>query len=406
MKILLVAYACEPNKGSEPGVGWNWAIHLTKYADVTVLTRTNNRAQIEAALSQYEANNVKFIYYDLPYLASLKKKLPVALKLYYLCWVIGVKNFIRRNIPIANVDIVHFITFNTFLIPPPIYGLGARSIWGPVGGGIFGHLESFRKMSFRSYLTELARSKLIKLCAHSTLYRKGLTKYDKVIFSNTETGRLLGEESRLVQLETGISRMGIHSAEPGRSSPKEYLNLLFCGAFVPRKGLHLLLVALKDIKCKVDLTVIGDGRWRAKLIRMTRQLGLQNVHFLGFIPHEQIMGYYDQADVFVFPSIRDTSGNVVLEAMSQGLPIIAFDHHGVHDILTNACAIKIAVTSYIDMVTNLRKAIEYLANNPSIRTEMGQCSRQRIAEQFLWEDKARRMIEIYKRVLNEGFANS
>ena len=49
MKILLSAYACEPNKGSEPGVGWHWALELGYLGhDVWVLTRANNRPAIEA----------------------------------------------------------------------------------------------------------------------------------------------------------------------------------------------------------------------------------------------------------------------------------------------------------------------------------------------------------------------
>jgi len=67
MKILLSAYACEPWKGSEPGVGWHWALELARQGhEVTVLTRANNREPIEVALKSHVPKGLQFFYYDLP----------------------------------------------------------------------------------------------------------------------------------------------------------------------------------------------------------------------------------------------------------------------------------------------------------------------------------------------------
>ena len=118
------------------------------------------------------------------------------------------------------------------------------------------------------------------------------------------------------------------------------------------------------------------------------------------------MLFQSNSDLFIFPSLRDTSGNVVLEAMSQGLPIIAFDHQGMHDILTDKCAIKIPVTNYEKMVRDLAKAIDKIATNCELREKMGNASLQRIKDNYLWDDKSKRMIEIYKEVLNENSSSS
>ena len=76
MKILLSAYACEPNTGSEPNVGWNWALGLSDLGhNVTVITRKNNESKIKRFLSNKIKNKINFIYYDLPtWLQYLKKK--------------------------------------------------------------------------------------------------------------------------------------------------------------------------------------------------------------------------------------------------------------------------------------------------------------------------------------------
>ena len=63
MRVLLSAFACAPNRGSEPGVGWNWALALAKNNDVTVLTREENRREIEAYKKE---NDILFKYSVLP----------------------------------------------------------------------------------------------------------------------------------------------------------------------------------------------------------------------------------------------------------------------------------------------------------------------------------------------------
>ena len=66
LKIFISAYACEPGKGSEPGIGWNVVNELAKYNEVHVLTRSNNRESIESALAEKTEATPVFHYYDLP----------------------------------------------------------------------------------------------------------------------------------------------------------------------------------------------------------------------------------------------------------------------------------------------------------------------------------------------------
>ena len=73
-RVLLSAYACEPVKGSEPGVGWNWVRQLSQFAEVWVLTRANNRNSIEAAIAEHPLPHVHFVYYDLPRWMSFWKR--------------------------------------------------------------------------------------------------------------------------------------------------------------------------------------------------------------------------------------------------------------------------------------------------------------------------------------------
>ena len=76
LKILLSAYACEPGRGSEQGVGWNWARQMAKEHEVWVVTRANNRMPIETALAWDPLPNAHFVYYDLPRWARRWKRGP------------------------------------------------------------------------------------------------------------------------------------------------------------------------------------------------------------------------------------------------------------------------------------------------------------------------------------------
>ena len=70
LRVLMSAYACEPGKGSEPGVGWNLAKAMATRHDVWVVTRANNRPVIESELEEQPVPNLHFLYYDLPRWAS------------------------------------------------------------------------------------------------------------------------------------------------------------------------------------------------------------------------------------------------------------------------------------------------------------------------------------------------
>src|SRR5437660_12518213 len=88
LKVLISAYACEPNKGSEPEVGWQWALQMARFHDVTVLTRANNQPTIEPELARLEGKQPlpRFVYHDRgPSLLEFKR-LFKAVTIYYLLW--------------------------------------------------------------------------------------------------------------------------------------------------------------------------------------------------------------------------------------------------------------------------------------------------------------------------------
>ena len=90
VRILAIAYACEPGQGSEPGAGWIWSRMLARVGETWVITRRNNRSAIEEGLRSLSLDvSPRFVYVDLPEWARFWKRGQRGIRLYYLLWQIA-----------------------------------------------------------------------------------------------------------------------------------------------------------------------------------------------------------------------------------------------------------------------------------------------------------------------------
>jgi L-malate glycosyltransferase len=131
-------------------------------------------------------------------------------------------------------------------------------------------------------------------------------------------------------IHNGIDWRAIHSASPSPDGS----DLIYVGRLQPHKNVDCLLHALallRDRKCTLSLTIVGDGPERAALESLTRQLGLKpQIRFLGALPRdEDVHSHLKAARIFVHPSTKEGGGSITsLEANAAGLPVIAFRHPG------------------------------------------------------------------------------
>ena len=122
--------------------------------------------------------------------------------------------------------------------------------------------------------------------------------------------------------------------------PRKYENktsinkLLYVGTIEKRKGIHLLLEALKEVREEYELNLIGgykpDNDYYLSLLGLLKDNNLKGkVFFRGRVSNEELRNYYMQSSVFVFPSLHEGYGMVIIEAMSYGLPVIAFNNSAI-----------------------------------------------------------------------------
>ncbi len=132
LKVLMSAYACEPNQGSEPEVGWQWALQMARFHEVTVLTRANNRAGIEAGLASLgdRQPRPRFVYHDRhPFLMAMKRRWKT-IQLYYLLWQKSARGVIERLHQAHQYDLMHHVTFAGFRYPVAVWGHMCRASGG------------------------------------------------------------------------------------------------------------------------------------------------------------------------------------------------------------------------------------------------------------------------------------
>ena len=116
-KILVSAYGCEPFRGSEAGVGWNWILQMAQENKLYVIARANDQKKIETYLPKKIENNVTFFYYDTCDLLKKVKKKDKGLYLYYCFWQIGIIPLVRKIIKKYNTDYTMQLTFGSLLMP-------------------------------------------------------------------------------------------------------------------------------------------------------------------------------------------------------------------------------------------------------------------------------------------------
>ncbi len=136
MKILLSAYSCQPDRGSEPGIGWNWAFEIAKRGhEVWVLTRINNQQNIEKYIATHEGyDTVHFAYHEAaePWLYL---KPYIGIHVYYQIWQKSIVPVAMEMDKRINFDIIHHITFGVFRQNTYLHHLGKPLFLGPLGGG-------------------------------------------------------------------------------------------------------------------------------------------------------------------------------------------------------------------------------------------------------------------------------
>jgi glycosyltransferase involved in cell wall biosynthesis len=350
MKLLISAYACAPNRGSENACGWNFTSEVARLGyDATVLVSSAHRTAILAATQQEPAlQRIRWLFPEVASWTLEQGKEPVWERTYNLLWqreALGVARTLHREQPF---DLVHHLTWGGVRAPTFLGTLGAPLIIGPIGGGETSPGKLRDRFSLRGRVLERVRDLSNATIEFNPIVRQGL-RNASVIFARTpDTRNSLSPTLRAktyVRIEMGVTPAQIGAPRPLRQMPRR---LLYAGRLLYWKGVHIAIEAMSRLVAHMPdahLTIVGNGpeETRLKSEIAQRKLGA-NITLVSWIPQEQLLHLYDTHDVLVFPSLHDSGGWVVLESLCKGLPVACLDLGGPKEIVTPRSGIIVDTT--------------------------------------------------------------
>jgi glycosyltransferase involved in cell wall biosynthesis len=404
-RVLLLAYACSPYVGSEGGVGWHRVVETGKYFDTWVIC---GKREFEVDIIRYlkahgELPGVHFCFIPRTRMEKWIWKMPGGVYIGYNSWhkraYLTAVNLHRKY----NFDLVLQVNWTGFREPGYLWKLGIPFVWGPVGGTQNIPLRFLMQSGLAGAIKEGTRTVLNWLQLRFSPRVRHAAKTAAILLTSNSTGfkdfqRVHNVKPRLL-LETGVTSIKYKvSINRNLGNP---LKILWSGELRYHKAFPLLLRALSKMppQYAYALKILGRGPLEQKWRGLSRQLGVEPFcEWVGWLPHADALREYEWADVLVFTSMRDTSGNVILEALGHGVPVICYDHQGAGDIINDSCGVKIPVATPNKMVADLTHAIEILIKDRATLEALSRGAAER-AKEYLWSNIGAQLAQLYNQIL-------
>ena len=383
MKILLSCFACDPTRGSECFVGWNWATQVYAGMPKIVLTRTHHRTVLE----RQDIANTEFAYFELPFCRELSHHNPM-MKLYYMAWQFAVLPYAMYLVFSRRVTVVQHLTYNTLDFPGVLWMIpGTHFIWGSVGGGQVPP-RSLKSYYGRDWQRQLRRMFVKRMSWTNPLLRLALWRARLVFAANTDTFRILEPLMPDPRRLHRILETAIHAVGPSVALRPGPIRVVWIGRFEPRKAPHLAVEIARRIEQiapgRFMLRMIGEGEMWQKVHESAACDG--NIVVSPPVPFSEMPQIYRASDILLFTSLQDTSGNVVLESMSHGIPVLALDHQGSADMLREGGGVLVPPGEAGPVIEGFCAGLLQLAE-PQVYAKASADAVTNVAANFLWSTK-------------------
>lgn len=412
MKVLINAYACSPGMGSEPGMAWNWVVNLAKFCELYIITEGEFREKIDAVVPTLEQGGNMHFYYN-----------PVSDEIRKMCWNQGDWRFYKyyrqwqwKTYLIAKdicekekIAVLHQLNMIGFREPGYLWKLskenGAPFVWGPIGG-----LKQFPT----AYLKEagLKMQLFMRLKNFLNIWQ---LKHEKRVDEALKTAKLLissiPDSYRALKKYKGLESIVIpetgcflsEDISTSRFDTEEF-HIMWVGKFDFRKQLPLALQAValaKNPKLKLDVYGSGSVGQVEMAKNIAEELGISDlVIWHGNQQNDVVMEAMRKAQLFFFTSVNEDTSTVVLEAVSNRLPVVCFDACGMSAVIDDSVGRKIALSHPSQSAHDFAQILNELEGNRALLKQLSENCKQRQME-LSWEVKARKVVEEYERIIGK-----
>ena len=407
LKILINAYACSPNWGSEPGMAWNWITNIAKHCRCFVITEGEWRNEIEEVLKTHPLReNITFFYN------------PVPQKVRDMCWNQGDWRFYyyyrkwqKSTLKLAeqickehNIDITHQLNMIGFREPGLLWKIkGVKHVWGPIGSMGEIPLQFLQDLPVKVRLKQSLKNFITRYQIKHSPVKDAIKNCDALIaaldVTRDQIKKNYGIEVPVIG-ETGLKpNDGYKHAEcTGRP-----IELLWVGRFIPTKKLSIALEALARVKTPNDfrLHIVGSGTDEEvqQYKSLAEELGVNGIcTWYGKIPNEQVQRMMREKDLFFFTSVFEGGPHVILESITNNIPILCFDTCGQGVVVDESIGMKVPLTNQEEGVVAFAEKLDYINNNRTLLAQMSaNCTKKQ--QELSWDSKVGKMIEIYNSII-------
>jgi len=415
LKVLVSAFACDPLGESGLGtgediLGWNLIRQLGRFHELWVLASSKNRPHIESFLKTSPQLHIRFFFLDLPrVLQKLAEASKGGIQVYAYIWQVKAFFLARRLHRRIHFDVFHQTTYaNDWMASYIGAFLPVAYIRGP-GGGTHPVPRAFLKgHSFFKMAWEYMRIYGRRVFRWDPVFIIGQRRARALLVCNPEARAAIPPAWRSkVHLYpvNGMTPQDLKVIDGIREAPRSNrFRVLSVGRFIPLKGFSLAIRAfglLADVCRGAELRIFGEGPDKNDLETLARALGLEKrVRFFPWAKRENILAEMKSCDCFLFPSLYDGGGAVVVEAMAAGVPVVALRSGGPAFHVQDEWGILVEPKDPEFAVREMARALTELASSPRRGQSLGRAARRRVEEFYAWDMLGRRMKGIYDRALD------
>ena len=405
--MLVSCYACDPELGSEPGMGGNWVLQLARHHDLWVLTEQNHYAP---ALADYLERHCPELKPAIHIVGIPRRRFGENLwhdffyYWTYRCWQKDAYREAQRLAEQIDFDLVHQLNMIGYREPGYLWKLPIPFVWGPIGGhaqmpwrflGALGPRGAFQ-YGIRNVLNwlQMRTSHRVKEAMRKATVLLAATREDQAAIR-----RIHGRDVVLLNEQGTTPIASITKREP--FDGQRPLRVVWCGIFVARKALPLALRVLQIVarEIPIELHIVGSGACEGEWKSLAERLGVAAFCcWHGMLPHAQALEIIQRSDVMLLTSLQEGTPAVVVEAIQSGVPVICHDKCGFSTVVTEASGVKVPVKNPRLSSESFAEAMVRLARNPELLQSLSQGALQRGGE-ITWPNQAKIMLDCYQQAI-------
>jgi glycosyltransferase involved in cell wall biosynthesis len=422
LNIIIIAHEVCPYSGSECSIGWNTIINIAEHHNLTVLHASTNQkysVNYEQNINKFllessKALNIQFISIPQPKINIFFSKInkisknyaigfPIIYQFIYRLWL---KKSLKKATILSKKNtyhIAHHITSIHIVNPSNAYKLKIPFVWGPTGGLIKLKNSFLKDLDLKVRVREVLRNLFIDFMRYFSLNFKRSVKNASLIYlfskEDLEVVQHLTKARLKLQIDTGTEIP--YKAEKILSKHNDEINAIWVGSISSRKCPEILLKALDKVNFngkKFTLTIVYAGEFDDALNELLIPLKNRiNIFLKNNIAKDEVQQLMKKSDFFIHTSYREAASAVILEAISNGLPVICHDVSGMALAVSDDSGIKIPLVSYDLSIKLFAEATTKLINNKDILDTKTLASFRR-AEELSWKKKAQIIANDYTEV--------